>query len=84
MAGKLTRHNGVAIKAIRTIRGDKPGEFAAKANIAYSTLDNIEKERKEASLEALYRIANALGVPAEAIVRDPAYLVINVADPVAS
>lgn len=72
----LKRHNGTAIRCFRVkVTGLRPGEFAAKAGIAYSTLDNIENERKEASLEALHRIADALGVPPEAIVRDPAYLV---------
>jgi len=55
--------------------GLKPGEFAKRALLAYSTLDNIENERKEASAEALHRIADALGVPPEAIVRDPACLI---------
>jgi transcriptional regulator with XRE-family HTH domain len=73
--GRLTRHNGATIRAFRVKDGLKPGEFANKALIAYSTLDNLEKERKEASVEVLYRIANALNVPVEAIVRDPACLV---------
>lgn len=72
---KLARHNGATIRALRIKDGLKPGEFATKALIAYSTLDNIEKERKEASIEVLYRIASALNVPVEAIVRDPASLV---------
>lgn len=80
---KLTRHNGLAIKCFRVKDGLKPGEFAAKALIAYSTLDNLEKERKEASLEVLHRIANALNVPVEAIVRDPSILVIGGAKDVA-
>jgi transcriptional regulator with XRE-family HTH domain len=72
----LKRHNGTAIRCMRIkIAKLKPGEFARVAGIAYSTLDNIENERKEASLEALHRIADALGVPPEAIVRDPACLV---------
>lgn len=72
---RLTRHNGAAIRALRIKDGLKPGEFANKALVAYSTLDNIERERKEASVEVLHRIANALNVPVEAIVRDPACLV---------
>ncbi|HEY0889329.1 MAG TPA: helix-turn-helix transcriptional regulator [Nocardioides sp.] len=74
---KVTRHNGAAIRAFRIKDGLKPGPFATKALMSYSTLDNIENERKEASLEALYRIANALNVPVEAIVRDPATLVVQ-------
>lgn len=72
----LKRHNGTAIRCMRIkIAQQKPGDFARAAGIAYSTLDNIENERKEASLEALHRIAAALGVPPEAIVRDPACLI---------
>lgn len=72
---KLRRHNGASIRALRIKDGLKPGQFATKALMSYSTLDNIENERKEASIEALYRIAAALNVPVEAIVRDPATLV---------
>lgn len=78
MSARLTRHNGTAIRCFRVKQGDKPGEFASKAGIAYSTLDNLEKERKEASVEVLYRIADALGVPPQAIVRDPSCLVIAI------
>jgi transcriptional regulator with XRE-family HTH domain len=74
---KLKRHNGAAIRALRTKDGKKPGPFATEALISYSTLDNIENERKEASLEVLYRIAKVLNVPVEAIVRDPATLVVS-------
>lgn len=69
--GKLKRHNGSAIRAFRVKDGKKPGQFASEAVISYSTLDNIENERKEASVEVLYRIAGVLNVPVEAIVRDP-------------
>lgn len=79
----LKRHNGAAIRALRVKDGLKPGEFANKALIAYSTLDNIEKERKEASPEVLHRIASALNVPIEAIVRDPSSLVVPTSQDVA-
>lgn len=72
---KLKRHNGAAIRAFRVKDGKKPGPFATEALISYSTLDNIENERKEASLEVLHRIAGVLRIPVEAIVRDPATLV---------
>lgn len=76
---RLKRHNGAAIRALRIKDGKKPGPFANEALISYSTLDNIENERKEASLEVLHRIAGALNVPVEAIVRDPAHLVATTA-----
>lgn len=73
------RHNGAAIRAFRVKAGMKPGAFATKAVISYAHLDNLENERKEASLEVLYRIASALDVPVQAIVRDPAVLAIKAA-----
>lgn len=70
----VRRHNGAAIRAFRIQAGMKPGEFATKASLSYAHLDNLENERKDASLEVLYRIAAALDVPVRAIVRDPAVL----------
>lgn len=70
MAEKQTRHNGLTIRALRVKDGHKPGAFAALAGVSYPHLDNIENERKEASDEALHRIASALNVPVGAILRD--------------
>jgi len=66
-----TRHNGTAIRSFRIKAGKKPSDFATEAQLSYAHLDNLENERKEASLEVLYRIANALDIPVAAIVRDP-------------
>lgn len=74
----VRRHNGAAIRAFRIKAGMKPGEFANKALISYAHLDNLENERKQASLEVLYRIAAALDIPVQAIVRDPDALEIKV------
>jgi len=74
MPTKLTRHNGMAIRYLRIKDGMKPGEFATKAGLSYAHLDNLENQRKEASLEVLHKIAHALNVPVEAIVRDPSVL----------
>lgn len=57
----------------------KPGAFATKAVLSYAHLDNLENERKDASLEVLYRIATALDIPVQAIVRDPRVLEIKAA-----
>lgn len=73
----VRRHNGAAIRAFRIKAGMKPGEFATKASLSYAHLDNIENERKQASLEVLYRIASALDIPVQAIVRDPGVLEIK-------
>lgn len=77
MTDKLPRQNGLTIRYFRIKAGKKPGEFATESRIAYSTLDNIENERKEASVEVLHRIAQALDVPVRAIVRDPASLLLD-------
>lgn len=68
---KLKRHNGEAIQYMRIKSGMTVSDLAGKALVSYPHLDNIEKERKEASLEVLHRIANALNVPVTALVRDP-------------
>lgn len=65
-----TRQNGLAIRHMRIKSGMKPGEFAGKAKIGYSTLDNIENERKSASPEVLHRIAIVLDVPVGALIRE--------------
>lgn len=70
MSTRPPRQNGLAIRHLRIKAGKKPGEFATAARISYSTLDNIENERKSASFEVLHRIASALDVPVGAIIRD--------------
>lgn len=75
----VRRHNGAAIRAFRVKAGMKPGAFATKASLSYAHLDNLENERKEASIEVLYRIAAALDVPVQAIIRDPAAIEIKAA-----
>lgn len=72
MTDKPTRQNGLAIRHLRIKSGMKPGPFASAASISYSTLDNIENERKNASPEALHRIATVLDVPVGALTRDRA------------
>jgi DNA-binding XRE family transcriptional regulator len=75
MPAKLTRHNGAAIRALRLKTGRKIAELAAEAKCSYQQIDNVENERKEASLELLHRIATALEVPVAALVRDPAFAI---------
>lgn len=73
MPASPARHNGAAIRCFRIKSGLKVAELAALAKCKYSHLDNLENERKEASLELLQRIAAALDVPVIAIVRHPEY-----------
>jgi transcriptional regulator with XRE-family HTH domain len=75
MPAKLTRHNGAAIRALRLKTGKKVADLATDAKCSYQQIDNVENERKEASLELLHRIAAALEVPVAALVRDPAYAI---------
>lgn len=74
MSERARRQNGLAIRHFRIKQGDKPGDFSKKIGVAYSTLDNIENERRDASLEVLYRIAVALDVQIGAIIRDKSLL----------
>lgn len=75
MPAKLTRHNGAAIRAFRVKAGKSKAELATEAKTQYSHIDNLEHERKEASIELLHRIATALDVAATALVRDPSYVI---------
>lgn len=73
MPAKMTRHNGAALRSFRVKAGKKTAELAAEAKCSYQQLDNLENERKEASIELLHRLAAVLEVPASALVRDPSY-----------
>lgn len=78
MSSKTTRQNGLTIRHMRIKDGVKPGQFATAAQISYSTLDNIENERKSASPEVLHRIAAALDVPVQAIIREPSLFAVDI------
>lgn len=70
----LPPQNGSTIRAFRIKSGKRPGEFAKEVALSYSALDNIENERKNASIEVIHRIAAVLDVPPKALVRNPAFL----------
>lgn len=69
MSSKDPRQNGLAIRWFRIKAGRKPGEFAEAVGISYSSLDNIENERRSAGIEVLHRIAVELDVPVGAVSR---------------
>lgn len=69
----VTRHNGTTLRYYRIKEGLKVAELASLAKCQYSHLDNLENERKEASLELLQRLATVLKVPVAALVRHPSY-----------
>jgi transcriptional regulator with XRE-family HTH domain len=58
---------GRAVKVLRTERGLERRDLADLADISYPYLSEIENGKKRPSSRALLQIANALGVPASAL-----------------
>lgn len=56
------------VRVWRTYRGRKAGELAATAGIAASYLSDIENGRKPGSVNAMKRIATALGVSVDDLI----------------
>jgi transcriptional regulator with XRE-family HTH domain len=71
-AALRTRQNGAAIRALRRKDGQSVRELAEAAGLGEQPLRNIENGFRQASWEALARIAKALSVPVAAIVNDRA------------
>ena len=65
------RQNGAAIRAIRRKDGRGVSELAEACKLAPGALTNIECNHRQASWEALNRIARELAVPVKALLRDP-------------
>lgn len=65
------RHNGVAIRTFRTLRGLSRDDLAKRVGVSYPYFANIENEYKDGTPELLHRIALALDVPVAAILRQP-------------
>lgn len=65
------RHNGVAIRTFRTVRGISRDDLAKQLGVSYPYFANIENEHKDGTPELLHRIALALDVPVAAILRAP-------------
>lgn len=59
--------NGAAIRAIREPLGIPQGELAKRAGISPSHMNKIEKGVEVPKFETAVRIAQALGVPIDAI-----------------
>lgn len=62
-------HNGFAIRAFRQARGMRGVELARQVGMSASSMCNIEAERRGVRPEVLCRVATALGVPVQALVR---------------
>lgn len=66
------RQNGPAIRAFRKLVGLRVAQLAQYAGLQHAqTLVNIENDSRPASVATIKAIARVLGVPAEAIVRNP-------------
>lgn len=71
---KEPKQNGRAIATFREMRGLSRDDLVKKLNrISYPYLSNIENEYKDPPVEVVYRIALALDVPVEAILRRKIY-----------
>jgi transcriptional regulator with XRE-family HTH domain len=67
----IVRQNGAAIRALRRKDGQSVSDLAESVGLSAQGLTNIENEFRQASPEALNRIARALSVPVAAITRTP-------------
>lgn len=65
------RHNGMAIRTIRQIRGISRDDLAQQCGVSYPYFANIENEHKDGTPELIHKIALALDVPVAAILRAP-------------
>lgn len=69
MRQSLFTVNGTTVRALREAMGYKLGKLAADARISEPFLCRIERGTRQPSTEVRRRIADALGVPVAAIVR---------------
>jgi DNA-binding XRE family transcriptional regulator len=69
-----TKQNGTAIKTFREMRGMSRDDLVKRlTGVSYPYLANIENEHKDPTPEVLHRIALALDVPLQAIMRRALY-----------
>lgn len=72
LTSKPVRQRGDVIRSLRRAQGLRPGEFARRCGFDHpGSLTNIEGEVRQASWEALHRIARELAVPVSTLLRDP-------------
>ena len=65
------RQNGAAIRGMRKIADIAPADFATRVGLKHhQALRNIENNSRAASAQTIRRIADQLGVPVSAILRD--------------
>jgi transcriptional regulator with XRE-family HTH domain len=59
--------NGTAVRVIRELLGVRNGDLALRIQVTPSTVTHIERADRQVSAETQRRLADALGVPLEAI-----------------
>lgn len=70
---RQVRQRGDVIRSLRRAQGVRASIFAKRCGFDHpGSLTNIEGEVRQASWEALHRIARELAVPVTTILRDPA------------
>jgi transcriptional regulator with XRE-family HTH domain len=60
---------GKRVKALREMRVMERSELAEKSGVSYSTLYHIESDRRTVRAQTVKRLAAALGVPPEELIR---------------
>ncbi len=61
------RLNGTAVRVIREFQGVKAAELARRIKVTPGYLSRLEQGSRQTGLENIAKIANALGIPREAI-----------------
>lgn len=64
------RQNGSAIRVIRQLHGLSLRRLARDAGLTHGYLQRVETEKREASPDALDRIASAMNIPVDAVLRE--------------
>ena len=69
VVSKTTRRqlNGTAVRTIREALGIRSGDLAYRAGVTPGTLSHIERDGRQVSVAIQRGLADALGVPLEAI-----------------
>ena len=65
----LNEQLGQRIRELRKISGDSQEVFASKANLDRTYIADIEKGKRNVSLEVVYKLAVALNISIEELVK---------------
>lgn len=61
------RLNGTAVRVIREFQGVKAAELAKRISVTPGYLSRLEQGSRQTGVENIAKIANALGIPRDAI-----------------